>query len=328
MSQQNTAIVQADEDYVAPFPLQTQSLAQGEVGPAARLAANLLGDSDNHQATAMAMSAMATVELQMRMAMSFPRRPDDIHGLVAVSCANPEFADVALYSFPKGGTTVSGPSVKLAEEMARHWGHVNSGFFVVMDSEDQRTIRAWAWDLQTNYRRDSDITFAKKVQRRRNGQTVWETPDEKDLQMLTMAKAAVGVRNMLLALMPDQLKRDAVSWCRQTLQKKDATDPEAFKKKMIATFARLGVTPGTIADLIGKDIGSLRSPADDATVEYLRGIRNRLDRGEANLHDIIAERAEQLGVKGPAPQSSSELRKLVNDMAHPKDKPRNQTTEV
>jgi hypothetical protein len=314
-SQPETQLVETEPEYVAPFPVATREnkLAEGEVpSSAGRAAATVMVRGDGN-ATAMALTAMATVELQMKMAMSFPRSRDRITVDLAMACQNPEFAEVALYTYPQGKTTISGPSIKLAEEMARHWGNLNSGYYIVMDAEDQRTVRAWAWDMEKNVRRESDVTFAKLIQRNFGGRTDWIVPDERGLQQLTAAKAATGVRNMILSLMPDQLKRDAVSWCRQTMKTKDAKDPDAFRKRMMLKFANLGINLQTLTDLIGKDVGTLRSPADEATIEYLRGVFNRIDRGEASMHEILAERAQQLGIEGPTPQTAEELRRMVNE---------------
>jgi len=317
MSESTSVIVMADNDYIADFPPDPERMAVGEVGARSVQAAQSLG-ANNASAGAVAVAAIATIELQMKMAMSFPRRKDDAIVALAQACRNPEFADAALYSYPQGGTMISGPSIKLAEEIGRHWGNLASGYLIVMDDDSQRCIRAWAWDMQTNTRREMDLSFAKLIQRKVRGQTEWVAPSEKELQQLTAAKAAIGVRNMILSLIPDSIKRDAVSWCRQTLSSKDRADPEYFKKRMMIRFANLGVAPDVLRDIAGKELANLRSPADDTIIEYLRGVYNRIDRGEANIQEILAERAVQLGIEGPAPQTSAELRSRVNAKAKPK----------
>ncbi len=47
-----------------------------------------------------------------------------------------------------------------------------------------------------------DDTFRKKIQRKRDGQTVWVTPDERDLRELTNKRGAILERNCLLKLQP------------------------------------------------------------------------------------------------------------------------------
>jgi hypothetical protein len=312
VSEQNTQIV-ASDSYEAPFPVAPRgagAMAPGEVPQGAR------GLMDgNSQTASMVAASMATVELQMKMAMSFPRDLDMVVHQIAQACKNPEFAKSAIYAYPRGKTTVTGPSIKMAEELSRHWGNINSGFYVVNDTPSQRTVRAWAWDMQTNVRKEMDVSFGKLIQRNVNGVTQWLEPDERDLLQLTNNNAKRGVRNVILALIPNQVQRDALSWCRQTLRASDAKDPDVMRKSLITSFASIGVKPDVVRDLAGKALDEITLPADEKTVEYLRGIYNRMKTGEASLADLVAERAQELGVEGPAPRTAAELRKRINQKA-------------
>ncbi|MBQ7110481.1 MAG: hypothetical protein IJO06_04585 [Thermoguttaceae bacterium] len=37
------------------------------------------------------------------------------------ACQRPGLASVAVYVYPRGGSKISGPSIRLAEEIARNW---------------------------------------------------------------------------------------------------------------------------------------------------------------------------------------------------------------
>src|SRR5690625_3214268 len=77
-----------------------------------------------------AASAVAREEAELKgaifLAREFPRDEFKAYNQIVKTCARPNFAENALYSFPRGGQTVKGPSVQLAREIARCWGNIRS----------------------------------------------------------------------------------------------------------------------------------------------------------------------------------------------------------
>lgn len=128
--------------------------------------------------------AEAEIKSAIIIALKFPR--DDAKCFVSLmkSCQRSSFADDASYSFPRGGHQIKGPSVHLAREAARVWGNIRHGLSVIADDEDERTIEAWAWDLQTNVKVVAEDTFQKLIYRKAGGGQ-WIKPDERDLRELT-----------------------------------------------------------------------------------------------------------------------------------------------
>src|SRR5262249_52625590 len=118
-------------------------------------------------------AARQEVQAAVIVAKRFPRNEDAAFQQLMKSCARPTFAGDVTYSFPRGGSTVTGPTVYLAREFARLWGNIRHGCDVVAEDEEERTIRAWAWDLQTNVKVSHDVTFKKLIQRKdkRSGET-------------------------------------------------------------------------------------------------------------------------------------------------------------
>src|SRR5690554_830452 len=92
-------------------------------------------------------AAVAREEAEIKAALFLARRyPRDEHSAytkVMKSCKRPGFAENARYSFPRGGQTVSGPSVQMAREIARCWGNIRYGLRVVTMDEDAVHIRGY-----------------------------------------------------------------------------------------------------------------------------------------------------------------------------------------
>ena len=57
-----------------------------------------------------------------------------------------------MYEYPRGGTKVSGPSIRLAEAMAQNWGNIDFGITELEQKNGESQVMAYAWDLETNTR--------------------------------------------------------------------------------------------------------------------------------------------------------------------------------
>jgi hypothetical protein len=215
-------------------------------------------------------SAAVQAEIQSALVLAnrLPRNEDGAFQSLIRSCRRPTFAAEAGYSFPRGGSKVTGPSVNLAREAARSWGNIRYGLEVVRDDEDNRKIRGWAWDLQTNTKVTAEDEFRKLVQRKRNNGTAWVKPDERDLRELTNRRGAILVRNCLLQLLPRDLIEDAYDTAQQTLANAAAKDPDGERKRLLAAFDAINVTAAQLEEYLGHPIKEA-SPAELADLRMV-----------------------------------------------------------
>jgi len=214
------------------------------------------------QAVAAQASAQHEIQSAIVIAKRFPRSEDGAYAQLLRACERPSFAEDAAYSYPRGGTTVSGPSIYLAREFARAWGNIRHGCYVTYDDDELRTIRAWAWDMQTNTRVEAEDSFKKLIYRKGKG---WIPPDERDLRELTNRRAAIAKRNCLLELLPSDMVEDALEQSRKTLADKAAKDPDAARKQIVKAFADLNVPIAELEAHLGHPLAQC-SPQELATL--------------------------------------------------------------
>ena len=69
-----------------------------------------------------------------------------------MACTRQGLAEQALYSYQKGGTEVSGSSIRLAETLAQNWQHMQFGIRELSQSGGESTVEAFAWDLQRSFK--------------------------------------------------------------------------------------------------------------------------------------------------------------------------------
>lgn len=84
------------------------------------------------------------------IAKRFPRNEVTAHVRVLEACRRPGLAQKAFYSYPRGGQTVKGPSIRFAEELARCWGNVDYGIKELSQDDGKSEMQVYAWDLKTN----------------------------------------------------------------------------------------------------------------------------------------------------------------------------------
>lgn len=249
--------------------------------------------------TAQAM-ARHEIEGAIIIANRFPRNEGDAFGRIMESCKRFTFAGMAVYSYPRGGQQIEGPSVNLAREAARCWGNIRYGCDIVHDDDENRTVRGWAWDLQTNTKETQDATFAKLIYRKKGG---WIKPDERDLRELTNKHGAICVRNCLVHLMPPDLTNEAMDTSKATVRAGVAQDMDAHRKKMIVAFRSVGVT----VEALEAHLGHPLSQAHADEVANLRTIYKSIADGNSTWSEYAPTKPAT-----PAANGGASMDDLVN----------------
>lgn len=222
--------------------------------------------------------AVAEAQGKLLIAKRFPRNQVEAYQNAMNACKRPSLAEKAIYSYPKGGQTVSGPSIRLAEELARCWGNIDFGIKELSQKDGESEMQAYCWDTETNT--ISSQTFVvPHVIDTRNGQKKLTTT--RDIYENNANMAGRRLRARILAVLPPDLVEDAVRECRKTLAGKNDQPIEDRIKKMVMAFQKFGVKPETIEKRLGRPIDTMTT--DDVS-EFV-GIFNSLKDGNSSVQD-------------------------------------------
>lgn len=214
-------------------------------------------------------SAEAEVHGRMLMAKRFPRDEAEAYGRAMQSCQRIGFASAATWTFPRGGQSLAGPSIRLAEELARLWGNVEFGINELSRKHGSAGIagesemEAYAWDLETNVRSSQRFTV-KHLRDSNKGQGAPLTT-ERDIYEITANMGSRRVRARILAVLPPELVDGAVQACERTVAHGGGVPLGDRIRTMIEKFSGVGVTLKMIADKLGH-------PIDQTTPEELVGL--------------------------------------------------------
>ncbi|TVM31205.1 hypothetical protein [Oceanidesulfovibrio marinus] len=238
----------------------------------------------NTLATPDQARAVAEAQAMLVLAKSAPRNENAAVLSIQKACKRRSLAERATYAYRRGGTMVTGPSVRLAEVLAAHWGNITYGFREVSRKRDSVEVEAFAWDLQTNTRVTRSFTV-KLVRDTKQG--AQELTAERDKYELVASMAQRRVRAVLLELIPGDIVEDALDMCQQTLQAEFNNNPEEAKRKLILAFDELGVTLEMLEEYLSHSIKALQ-PAE---LVRLREVYRAIKDGVAPISEFFTPAA-------------------------------------
>ncbi len=256
------------------------------------------------------MAAVETREAQFIQGMivsarKFPRDQQAAFGSIMRACERPTLASVAMYSYPRGGSTVTGPSIRLAQVIKQSWGNMRSGWRETERLPGRSKIYTMAWDLETNAIDDIEF-FVEHVRETRKGPV--GLTDPRDIYEMIANLGRRRERSNILAIVPGDIIEAATDKCKQTLEK--TTDLKIAIPKMTAAFQELGVSVEQIEARIRRKISSL------GHTEYiqLRSIYQSLKDGMSQPHEWF----EAIHDPGKIKQQQESATTDVPPMAHEK----------
>lgn len=225
----------------------------------------------NAAANSDAERSIQEVQAAMVIAKKFPRNRVEAMDRILNACTRPNLANSALYSYPRGGQEVTGPSIRLAEAIAQEWGNIQYGIRELSADDGVSVVEAFAWDMQTNTRQTK--TFLVKHGRFAHGKFK-DLTDPRDVYEVIANQGARRLRACILGVIPGDVTEAAQAQCELTQQNSVEVTPDTIKK-MMQSFEPFGVTQ----EMIEKKLGKHASAINAAQMLHLRKIFQSLKDG-------------------------------------------------
>ena len=205
-------------------------------------------------ATAESNRAIQEVQAAMVIAQRFPRDEVAAERKLIEACKRKSLAEQAEYAYPRGGQTVTGPSIRMAETAARHWGNLSYGIRTLTMTPEGSEMEAYCHDLETNTR--AVRQFVVQHKRKARGAYV-ALDDPRDVYEHTANFGARRLRAVILEIIPGDVIEAALGQVAKTLQG-DTTEPIIDRaKRMVAAFAEVGVSKDQIEEKLGKKLSAI-----------------------------------------------------------------------
>lgn len=258
---------------------------------------------------------------QVMMAKQFPRNIFAAEQRVLDTCKRPALAQVAMYRYPKGGTNVTGPSIRLAEAIAQNWGNLSYGIHELEQRNGESVAKAFCWDLETNVRQEKVFTVKHSIGLK--GGKLKQLTDPRDIYEKVANDGARRLRACILGVIPGDIVDKAVIECTNTLAGNSKGPLKDRVAKMLDGFkGTYRVTQEMIETKFGYNADSF---TEHDYVDLLN-IANSLKDGMSKVEDWFdtSVKKEEKGGLGDAFQQSQEPTKEVKPNEPTGDIPANE----
>lgn len=163
---------------------------------------------------AVADRAVAEIQAQVFMAKQFPRDENQARARILRACQRQGLAEKAIYTYPKGGQRVTGPSIRLAEAIAQAWGNLDFNTVILEQRENESVCLSYCWDVETNTRASRSFIVPHKIATK-HGEKVLTDPRE--IYELAANQGARRLRACILSIIPGDIVDEAIDACNATL---------------------------------------------------------------------------------------------------------------
>lgn len=207
----------------------------------------------NAVAAASQQREMAEVQGAIAIAKRFPRDEQAAMDRILNACSRPGLAEAATYTYARGGSEVTGPSIRLAEAIAQTWGNLAFGIRELEQRNGESTVEAFAWDMEHNTRQ---VKVFQVPHERHTKRGVTKLTDPRDIYELIANQGARRLRACILGVIPGDVIDTAVAQCEVTLKTRVEVTPERLAK-MLETFKTFGVTKKHVEARIQRSLDAI-----------------------------------------------------------------------
>lgn len=225
-----------------------------------------------------ASRAISEAQGKLMLAKQFPRNYTTCYANAIQACQRKGFAEKAFFSYPRAGQTVTGVTIRFAEELCRCYTNVDYGIKELSHEEGKSEMQAYCWDLETNTISSQNFTV-EHILETKNGNR--KLTSQRDIYERTANDGARRLRSRILAILPPDLVEDCILECKKTLAGQNEIPLIDKIKNMVTGFAKIGVTKEMIEKRLGHTVESANA---DELVEYV-GIYNGLKQKETTISD-------------------------------------------
>ncbi|WP_052130222.1 chalcone isomerase family protein [Ureibacillus sinduriensis] len=234
-------------------------------------------------AQASSSREMEEVKGAIFLAKQFPRNYIEAERRILDACKRPSLAATSMYSYPRGGSKVTGPSIRMAEVLAQNWGNLSYGIKELEQRDGESVAMAYCWDLETNVRQEK--VFAVKHVRSARG-SLNKLTDPRDIYEKVANDGARRLRACILGVIPGDVVEMAIKECEKTLSGQNTGPLKDRIAQALNMFKEnYKVTTEMVETKFGYNIGSFT----EIDLVELGKIFNSLKDGMSKVEDWFAK---------------------------------------
>lgn len=239
----------------------------------------------------VALLNRSEIETQMDAAHRYPRSIKRfMQQALTLATLTRRIAESCIYSLPRSGKPIVGPSVRLAEICAGSYGNVHVGARPMEVRERDVIAQGMGWDLETNFRVTTETT--RRITNKSGGRY-----NDDMIQVTLSAATSIAFRNAIFRTVPRSYI-DTLYGKIALVATGGAKELGVKRKELFDRFAAMGVEQPRVLAAVE------RAAVDDVTledVEYLIGLGTAIAQKDRTIEECFPV-ASQEAPEAPAAQ--------------------------
>lgn len=235
------------------------------------------------QSNAVESITRGEIDIAIKTARAYPRQIGPVkQAMMSFATLDEETAASCFYTLPRGGKTIQGPSVRLAEIAVSCYTNLRAGSRIIetvtRGENPHVVVQAVAFDLEKNV----SVTIEKRrriVGKKSKGGQI----DEDDINLASNACSAIAFRDAVFKVVPLALIKPVFEAARRVAVG-DARTLSDRRAKCFDTFAKMGVTKEAI--LRSREKKSIEDIGLE-DIEILIGLHNAIREGEVKIDEAF-----------------------------------------
>ena len=250
-------------------------------------------ETPEHSAPVGAVGLMAVekeakqMEIAMITAKRFPRDYTSVEMKVERNCQRERLALSAIYSFPRGGETISGPSVKLMEVVAQCYGNIEYGVNEIQRYDGYSEAESFAWDFENNIKVARKFTVPHFRDTKQGRKRVTE---DRDIREVVFNYGSRNMRACLERVIPRDLVDLAMEVCKKTLNANGKTLAERIEKCK-EFFKEYEIDAILLERIIGEKLSNWNVGHLNKAISYYTALRDE----QTTKQDLINNLVKTIG---------------------------------
>jgi hypothetical protein len=251
--------------------------------------------------SAIEQISRAEIDCQISTAKKYPRSLSSVKkDMLAFATLDQETSEGCFYSLPRGGKTIQGPSVRLAEIAVSCYGNLRAGVRIIntvsTGDNPHVVLQAVCHDLEKN--------VAIQVEKRRRivgKKSKGGAIDEDDINLAANAGAAIAFRDAVFKVIPGALIKPVCDEAKRVAIGDSKTLSER-RQRAIDSFGKMSVSKDKILAFLGK---KSVEDIDLTDLETMFGLHTAIKDGHTTVDEAFTPKAEVADLKLPSQKESA-----------------------
>jgi len=272
-------------------------------------------DVIGHRSSENQIQSIVRAEIDMKVATAkqYPRVLSRVkQDMLSFATLDEETASACFYTLPRGGKTIQGPSVRLAEIAISSFGNISAGTRVLsVDASSENphvTIQSVCHDMQNNV--TVSIEKRRAINAKKNKDGTKKPISDDDIQLAVNACSAVAFRDAAFKVIPQALIKPVFDAAKRVAVG-DVKSLSVNRQKIVDRLKQMGATEDRILAVVEA------RKIDDITVERLEiliGLGTSIRDGQTTIEKAFPPIEQEQPERG----QSAEL-KLPRKKREPKE---------